>query len=69
VSAPRITYVLRPDATQEDELNALAAAYRFILECHAQKRTAEPSPESNGCDDTAIVRNMEGVSHVEQRPN
>ena len=35
--APRITYVSRPDATQEGELNALAAAYRFILDCHVKK--------------------------------
>ena len=31
MSAPRIIYVPRPDAAQEGELNALAAAYRFIL--------------------------------------
>jgi len=31
VSVPHITYVPRPDAEQEGELNALAAAYRFIL--------------------------------------
>ncbi len=27
----RITYVRRPDATPEDELNALAAVYRFLI--------------------------------------
>jgi hypothetical protein len=27
----RITYVCRPDATSEDELNALAAIYRFLM--------------------------------------
>jgi hypothetical protein len=38
VSAPRITYVPRPDATQEAELNALASVYRFILDSSAKKK-------------------------------
>ncbi len=46
-------------------MNVLANVYRFILDCHAKKIAAEP----DSCNDAAIVRNMEGVSHVEQRPD
>jgi hypothetical protein len=49
-------------------LSALAAVYRFILDSHAKKMAAEPTPEPDSCSDAAIVRHTEGVSHVEQRP-
>ena len=61
----RITYTSHPDATPEAELNVLANVYRFILDRHAKKITAEP----DSCNDAAIVRSTEGVSHVEQRPD
>ena len=63
--APHIIYTQRAGTTAETELNALAAVYRFILNCHAKKMAAEP----DNCNTVAIVRNTEGVSHVEQRPN
>lgn len=63
--SPRITYTPRPDATPEAELSALASIYRFVLDCHAKKIAAEP----DSCNDAAIVRNTEGVSHVDQRPD
>jgi hypothetical protein len=62
MNSPRITYTSRPDATPEAELNVLANVYRFILDCHAKKGAAEP----DSCNDAAIVRNTEGVSHVDQ---
>jgi hypothetical protein len=65
VSDIRIAYVQRPDATPEAELNVLANVYRFILDCHAKKIAAE----LDSCNDAAIVRNTEGVSHVDQRPD
>jgi hypothetical protein len=65
VNSPRIIYTSRPDATPEAELNVLANVYRFILDCHAKKIAAEP----DSCNDAAIVRNTEGVSHVDQRPD
>jgi hypothetical protein len=65
VNYPGITYAPRPDATPEAELDALAAVYRFILDCRAKKIAAEP----NDRNDAAIVRNTEGVSHVGQRPD
>ncbi len=66
MNSPRITYTSRPDATPQVELNVLANVYRFILDCHAkQKKAAEP----DSCNDAALVRNTQGVSHVEQRPD
>jgi hypothetical protein len=37
-----IMYQAREDATAEGELAALAACYRFILDCHAKKKAARP---------------------------
>jgi hypothetical protein len=65
----RITYTSHPDATPEAELNVLAHVYRFILDCHAKKLATEPASEPNDRNDAAIVRHMEGVNHVEQRPD
>jgi hypothetical protein len=64
----RIVYTPRSDATPEAELNALANVYRFILDCHAKKTVAESAPEPDSSNDAAIVRNTEGVSHVESDP-
>jgi hypothetical protein len=69
VNSPRFTYTSRPDATTEAELSVLAAVYRFILDCHAKKMAAEPAPKPDSCNDAAVVRHTEGVSHVEQRPH
>lgn len=60
-----ITYTPRPDVTPDAELNVLANVYRFILDCHAKKIAAEP----DSCNDAAKVRNTEGVSYVDQRPD
>ena len=40
VSDPRISYIPRPDATEEAELNALASVYRFILDSSANENAA-----------------------------
>ena len=42
-SASQIVYSPRPDTTPEGELNALAACFRFILDCHAKKEAAHPA--------------------------
>jgi hypothetical protein len=65
VSNPRIVYTPYHNATPETELSALAAAYRFILDCRAKRLAAE----SGSCNDAGIVEKTEGVSHVEQRPD
>jgi len=52
--APHIIYTQRADTTAETELNALAAVYRFILDCHARKKAVEPAPEPDGRDGTKL---------------
>ena len=47
-TAPSIVYVPRPDATAEQEIAALAAAYRFILERHEGKQGTDPGGGSTG---------------------
>ncbi len=47
MSSPQVTYAPRAGTTPEEELSALAAAYRFIvLDCHA-KRKAVPDGRSD----------------------
>ena len=47
MSSPRITYVPRPNSTQDTELNALASVYKFVLDRRAMK---EAAPESRPDD-------------------
>jgi hypothetical protein len=49
-----VVYEPRPDATLEAEVNVLANVYRFILDCHAKKMAAEPTPEPDGSDGTKV---------------
>lgn len=58
MSSPRITYSARPDATPEAELDALAAVYRFILDCRVKKEAAQPAAlnEAKGPDDARPAR-------------
>lgn len=37
----RLTYIPLPDATPERKLDALAAVYAFILECHERRKVAD----------------------------
>jgi hypothetical protein len=61
---PPVTYVARSDTNPQAELNALCAVYAYLL----NKKAVEPAPEPDSCNDAAIMRYTEGVSHVEQRP-
>ena len=47
-TAPHIVYVPSPDATPEGEIAALAAAYRFVLECREGKQGTDPGGGSTG---------------------
>ncbi len=38
MNSSRIIYTPRPDATPETEAAALAAVYRFLLDCHPEKK-------------------------------
>jgi hypothetical protein len=70
VSRPKVIYHPRPNSTPDAELDALSAVYALALRRYYQsKGTAEPASESDGCNDAAVVRNTEEVSHVEQRPD
>jgi len=42
---PHLVYRPRPDATQEGELNSLAAVYRYLLDCHARKEGTQSNEE------------------------
>jgi hypothetical protein len=64
MNSVRITYAPRIDTEPEAELSALANVYRFILDRSAKRS----SPRQSRRDD-AILRNAEGVSHVNRRPN
>jgi hypothetical protein len=57
----RIIYNPRPDAASIAELGALAAVYRFVLDCHAKKEGATK--------EAAVIRHKEEVSHAEQQPD
>jgi hypothetical protein len=64
MNSVRITYAPRTDTEAEAELSALANVYRLILDCSAKRPSPRQSRRHN-----AIVRNAEGVSHVDRRPN
>jgi len=54
----------------EQARDARARAWAYIFQCWQEKqKPAEPAPEPDGRNDGAIVRDIEGVSHVEQRPD
>jgi hypothetical protein len=44
----RVHYIARPDATPERELEALAAVYRFVLDCHKKRKEAAPASRADG---------------------
>ncbi len=52
---PRFIYASRRDEAPETEADALANAFRFILDCRAKKKNVEPAPEPD-------VRNTRGKS-------
>jgi hypothetical protein len=47
MSKPRLVYTPRQDATREEEINALAAVYRLILDS-AEKRAAHSCSLEDG---------------------
>ena len=58
----KVIYTPRPDATPASELNALVAAYRFLLfDCHVSEKGARPGARDaakeseNGYDATRII--------------
>jgi hypothetical protein len=56
-----VSYVPLPDTTPKDELSALAAVYRFVIDRHA--KSEDPTKYA------ARIGDREEVSHVDQRPD
>ena len=52
----RLTYTSLPDAAPRDELDALAAVYRFVLECQENKKAADATGDR---DEVKEVRNID----------
>ena len=48
MSEARVIYTPRADATSESEAAALAAVYRFLLDCRAKKTSGVASTSSDG---------------------
>jgi hypothetical protein len=46
-SRGRLNYTPLPDATLESELEALAAVYAFVLECHERRMAADTTGDRN----------------------
>jgi hypothetical protein len=61
MSAPRISYSPRPDATVETEEQVLAAVYRFILDCHAKKKAGGIS---TGDDARKEIKNDSRATYI-----
>jgi len=47
MNKPTLGYTPLPDATPESELDALAAVYAFILQCHERRRVADATGDRN----------------------
>jgi hypothetical protein len=69
MDSPRMTYTPHPDTPPEAELDALATVYKFILDCHAKKKAAEPAPEPDSCITTQIDRGALVLKPQQMRPS
>jgi hypothetical protein len=49
-SPDRIVYTPRSDTSPELEAAALAAVYRYILDCHEEKKAVEASGAEDGME-------------------
>lgn len=54
MSSSRIAYTPRPGSTPNDEANALASVYTFVLFCHKKRSRL---PDKSGPDDTERSKN------------
>jgi hypothetical protein len=54
--------------TEEEARTARARAWSYILSCYKKHKAAE-NTRLDSCDNAAILRDKEEVSHVEQRPD
>jgi hypothetical protein len=56
-----------PGVTPEQARDARARCWIYVFDVW-NKKAAGPAPEPDSRSDAAVVRNTEGVSHVEQQP-
>jgi hypothetical protein len=53
------------EESEESEVSVLTKIYALAMQKY--QKNEKPAPEPDSCNDAAIVRNTEEVSHVEQR--
>jgi hypothetical protein len=54
--------------SEESEVSVLTKIYALAIQKYQEsEKPVEPASEPDSCNDAAIVRNPEEVSHVEQR--
>jgi hypothetical protein len=69
-SAGVVRFQIALDTSEESEGSALTKIYALAIQKYqANEKLAEPAYEPDSCNGAAIVRNIEEVSHVEQRPD
>jgi hypothetical protein len=67
---PQIVLTSLPGTPPALTREARARAWAFVFQCWQEKqKPVEPAREPDGRNDGAIVRDTEGVSHVEKRPD
>jgi hypothetical protein len=64
IDAEHTAVTLLSGISPEQARDIRARAWAFVFQCWQEKQMAA---EPDSCNDTAIVRNTEEVSHVEQR--
>jgi hypothetical protein len=62
MSDPRLTYTPLLEATPESELDALAAIYKFVIECHEAKKVA------GGVGDRTEVKEVADIDPEQRLP-
>ena len=69
MSEARIVYTPRPDATPESEVAALASVYRFLLDCHAKKKSGPATTPDGVMKGFGISEKEKGGEHAEYLPH
>jgi hypothetical protein len=54
-SKGRINYTPLSDATPDCELDALVAAYKFILQCHESRKVADPTGDRHEAKEVEAI--------------
>ena len=68
MSDPRVSYTPREDATPEDEITALAAIYRLVLNCHDERKKGAGTNSGGEDGKGAAESNRTGAIVSKERP-